>query len=126
MGRLTGLEPKEIQARRLDLAPEMAQKWNQVVLLKGAHTIIAAPDGRTMLMPFANPALAKAGSGDVLAGSIAGLLAQGLEPFAAAVAGAYLHGLAGELARESLGATSVVAGDLLAMLPLAVQEVMGE
>lgn len=126
MGRLTGLELKEVQARRLDLAPEMAQKWNQIVLLKGAHTIIAAPDGRTMLMPFANPALAKAGSGDVLAGSIAGLLAQGLEPFAAAVAGAYLHGLAGELARESLGATSVVAGDLLAMLPLAVQEVMGE
>ena len=70
-------------------------------------------------MPFANPALAKAGSGDVLAGAITGLRAQGLAPFEAAVAGAYLHGLAGELARDSLGAMSVVAGDLIDFLPAA-------
>jgi hydroxyethylthiazole kinase-like uncharacterized protein yjeF len=126
MSRLTGLKINEIQARRLELAPELAARWNQVVLLKGAHTVIAAPDGRVMVMPFANPALAKAGSGDVLAGSIVGLRAQGLDAFEAAVAGAYLHGLAGELARDSLGAAAVVAGDLAGFLPLALREVTGE
>ena len=126
MSRLTGLEIKEVQARRLELAPEMARKWSQVVLLKGAHTVVAAPDGRTMVMPFANAALAKAGSGDVLAGSIAGLLAQGLPAFEAAVAGAYLHGLAGELARGDLSLAAVVAGDLVNLLPVAIREVTGE
>lgn len=126
MSRLTGLPIKEVQARRLELAPEMALKWEQVVLLKGAHTVVAAPDGQTIVLPFANAALAKAGSGDVLAGSIAGLLAQGLEPFKAAVAGAYLHGLAGELARENLGAAAVVASDLVSLLPMALREVTGE
>ncbi len=126
MSRLTGLEIKEVQDRRLELAPEMARKWGQVVLLKGAHTIVAGPDGRTTVLPFANAAMAKAGSGDVLAGSIAGLLAQGLHPFEAAVAGAYLHGLAGELAREGLSVASVVAGDLVNLLPVAIREVSGE
>jgi NAD(P)H-hydrate epimerase len=77
-------------------------------------------------MPFANPALAKGGSGDVLAGAIVGLRAQGLEAFEAAVAGAYLHGLAGELAREQLGPAAVVAGDLAGLLPVAIREVTGE
>jgi len=126
IARLTGTGIKDVQKARLEMATEMAAKWNQIILLKGAHTIIAAPDGRTMVMPFANPALAKAGSGDVLAGAIVGLLAQGLAPFAAAVAGAYLHGLSGELARENLGATSVIAGDLVGFLPLALREVIGE
>jgi hydroxyethylthiazole kinase-like uncharacterized protein yjeF len=126
MGRLTGQSTKEIQAARLEIAVEMAAKWSQIVLLKGAHTIIAAPDGRTMVLPFANPALAKGGSGDVLAGAIVGLRAQGLEAFEAAVAGAYLHGLAGELAREQLGPTAVVAGDLVGLLPVAIREVTGE
>ncbi len=126
MARLTGQTTKEIQASRLEIAVAMAATWNQVVLLKGAHTIIAAPDGRTVVQPFANPALAKGGSGDVLAGAIVGLRAQGVEAFEAAVAGAYLHGLAGELAREQLGATAVVAGDLVGLLPLAIREVTGE
>ncbi len=126
MARLTGQEIKQIQARRLEVAPEMAARWNQVVLLKGAHTVIAAPDGRVMVMPFANPALAKAGSGDVLAGIITGLRAQGLAAFEAAVAGAYLHGLAGELARENLGVTAVAAGDLLSFLPLVIRQMRQE
>lgn len=126
MARLMGSTIQEVQARRLEIAREKAAQWGQVILLKGAHTIIAGPDGRTMVMPFANPALAKAGSGDVLAGTIIGLRAQGLEAFEAAVAGAYLHGLAGELARESLGVTSVIAGDLIGFLPLAFQEIRGE
>jgi NAD(P)H-hydrate epimerase len=125
MARLTGRTTPEIQASRLEVAAEMAARWDQIVLLKGAHTIIATSDGRTMVMPFANPALAKAGSGDVLAGAIVGLLAQGLPPFEAAVAGAYLHGLAGELAGESLGATAVIAGDLVGFLPMAIREVSG-
>jgi len=126
MARLTGTSTKDVQEARLEMATQMAAKWSQIVLLKGAHTIVAAPDGRTMVMPFANPALAKAGSGDVLAGAVVGLLTQGLSPFDAAVAGAYLHGLSGELARENLGATSVIAGDLVGFLPLALREVVGK
>jgi len=126
MARLMKSTGKEVQARRLEVAGEMAAYWSQVILLKGAYTVIAAPDGRMMVMPFANPALAKGGSGDVLAGLIVGLRAQGLGAFEAAVAGAYLHGLAGELARESLGAAPVIAGDLIGYLPLALREVERE
>ena len=126
MARLTGRTTKEVQASRLETAADMAAKWSQIVLLKGAHTVIAAPDGRTMVMPFANPALAKGGSGDVLAGAIVGLQAQGLDAFEAAVAGAYLHGLSGELAREQLGPTAVTAGDLVDFLSVAIREVTGE
>jgi NAD(P)H-hydrate epimerase len=125
MARLIGGAIKEVQVQRLRLAGEMATRWGQVVLLKGAHTVVAAPDGRVMVMPFANPALAKAGSGDVLAGTIVGLRAQGLAAFEAAVAGAYLHGLAGELARDSMGMTAVIAGDLVGFLPMAIREVSG-
>jgi NAD(P)H-hydrate epimerase len=126
MARLMDSTIKDVQASRLDVAVDMAAKWHQIVLLKGAHTVIAAPDGRTTVMPFANPALAKAGSGDVLAGAIVGLLAQGLAPFDAAVAGAYLHGLAGELTRENIGVTAAIAGDLIGFLPVAIREVTGE
>ncbi|MEM7346327.1 MAG: NAD(P)H-hydrate dehydratase [Chloroflexota bacterium] len=123
MSRLTGLTISEIEQNRLEIARQMAAEWNQIVLLKGAHTIIAAPDGRMMVMPFANPALAKAGSGDVLAGTIVGLRAQGVPAFEAAICGAYLHGLAGELARDQLGVTAVVAGDLVDCLALAYQAI---
>jgi NAD(P)H-hydrate epimerase len=126
MARLMGVSTGEVQASRLEIAPKMAGKWGQVVLLKGAHTVIAAPHGRLMVMPFANAAIAKAGMGDVLSGIITGLRAQGLAPFEAAVAGAYLHGLAGELARDALGITGVVAGDLIRYLPEALRQVRGE
>ena len=125
MARLMETTTREVQANRLEIAMDMAAKWQQIVLLKGAHTIVAAPDGRTMVMPFANPALAKAGSGDVLAGAIVGLRAQGLASFEAAIAGAYLHGLAGELARDNLGAMAVVAGDLVGYLVMASRMVRG-
>ncbi len=126
MARLIDSTTQDVQANRIELAIKMAAQWEQVVLLKGAHTIIAAPHGRTMVMPFATPALAKAGSGDVLAGTIVGLRAQGLPPFEAAVVGAYLHGLAGELAGEHLGTMSVVAGDLVEFLPVAIRAVRGK
>jgi len=126
MGRLTGLSVAKIQADRRATAAKMAARWNQIVLLKGAHTVIAHPDGRLMVLPFANPALAKGGSGDVLAGIIVSLLAQGVESFEAAIAGAYMHGLAGELARELFGTVAVTAGDLVDSLPDAFREIMAE
>ena len=94
-----------------------AQHWGHVVVLKGAFTVIAAPDGRSILLPFANPALATAGSGDVLAGTIAAMRAQGLAAYEAACCGAYLHGAAGEIARRDIGSAGVLAGDLLKRLP---------
>jgi NAD(P)H-hydrate epimerase len=121
MSRLTGLTIREIEADRLGMARQMAEKWGQVVLLKGAYTVIANPEGRVVINPFANPGLATAGSGDVLAGAIVGFLAQGLAPFDAAVTGAYVHGLAGELVRQDLGGAGMVAGDLLPMLPKTIK-----
>ncbi len=122
MARMCGCATAEVQADRIGLARAKAAAWNAVIVLKGAYTVVAAPDGRAVVLPFANPALATAGSGDVLAGAIAGALAQGLTVFAAAVVGGYLHGLAGELARQELGDAGVVAGDLLIRLPLALRQ----
>jgi NAD(P)H-hydrate epimerase len=120
MARLMGRETKDVQADRIGCATEMAVKWGHVVVLKGAYTVISAPDGRVSVLPFANPAMATAGSGDVLAGALVGMRAQGLAPYEAALAGAYLHGLAGELARDALGDAGVVAGDLMGLLPVAI------
>jgi len=120
MARLVGCGVDEVEAGRIEAAREMAERWKQVVTLKGAHTIVAAPDGQTVIIPFANPGLATAGSSDVLAGAIVGFLAQGLSPFAAAVAGAYIHGLAGDMVRDKVGAAGMVAGDLLPVLPQAI------
>jgi hydroxyethylthiazole kinase-like uncharacterized protein yjeF len=120
MARLVGCGVGEVEANRIGAAREMAERWEQVVTLKGAHTVVASPDGQTVIIPFANPGLATAGSGDVLAGAIVGFLAQGLSPFAAAVAGAYIHGLAGDLVQDEMGAAGMVAGDLLPMLPQAI------
>ncbi|MBS3784552.1 MAG: NAD(P)H-hydrate dehydratase, partial [Anaerolineae bacterium] len=119
MARLMDGSVAEVQEDRVTVARTQAVAWGQVVVLKGAHTVVAAPDGRTVIEPFANSGLATAGTGDVLAGTIAALRAQGLEAFEAAAAGAYLHGLAGEMAREKIGAVGMVAGDVLASLPQA-------
>ncbi len=114
MSALTGLSTQEIQADRLQHARHFSQAWGHVVVLKGAFTVIAAPDGRSMIIPVASPALARAGSGDVLAGLIVGLRAQGLQPFEAAAAGAWIHAQAGVLAAYELGSSaSVLAGDIL-------------
>ena len=125
MSRLSGEPTKEVQARRVAMAVESARKWGKLVVLKGAYTVVAAPDGRAMLSPFANPGLASAGTGDVLAGAIAGLLAQGLSLEGAAALGVYLHGLAGEHVRSELGDTGLLASDLLPALPKAIREVRG-
>jgi hydroxyethylthiazole kinase-like uncharacterized protein yjeF len=120
MARLMGCSVADVQADRVAVARQQAREWGHVVVLKGAFTVVAGPDGRTVLEPFANPALATGGTGDVLAGIIVALRAQGLGPFEAAAAGAYLHGLAGELARRRLGPAGVAAGDLLPLVPEAI------
>ncbi|MBI3159646.1 MAG: NAD(P)H-hydrate dehydratase [Chloroflexi bacterium] len=118
MAALTGLAIDVIQAARLEAAEKHAEAWNCVVVLKGAFTLIAAPDGRTTVIPVATPALARAGTGDVLAGTITGFLAQGMPPYDAARLGAWVHAQAGLAAARRLGSTAaVLAGDLIAELP---------
>ncbi len=99
-------------------AKDAAARWGHVVVLKGARTVIADPDGTVTVAPFENPALATGGTGDVLAGVIGALLAQGLTPAAAARVGVYLHGMAGDLVRERLGDAGLLASDLTEALPV--------
>ena len=121
MAVLTGMEKDEIQKDRLGVALKFAAEWGHVVILKGAFTVIAAPDGRVTLIPVAHPALARAGSGDVLAGLVVGLRAQGLEAYEAAVASAWIHAQAGLLAADKVGASaSLLAGDILDAIPDAL------
>jgi NAD(P)H-hydrate epimerase len=122
MSRLCGLSVEQIQADRSGAARKHASEWRKIVVLKGAFTVIAAPDGRCRISPFANPVLATAGTGDVLAGVIAGLAAQGLDPFDTASLGVYIHGEAGEQVKAELGDTGMIASDLLAALPLAIKK----
>ncbi len=119
MARLMGSSIAAVQQERVETARCQARAWQHVVVLKGAYTVVAAPDGQTALLPFANSGLASGGTGDVLAGVIVALRAQGLPAFAAAAGGAYLHGLAGEIARTALGSAGMAAGDLLTYLPQA-------
>lgn len=121
MARLSRLSAEAVASDRVGLAMAKAAAWRQVVLLKGAFTIIAAPDGRAAVIPFATPALATAGTGDVLAGVIAGLLAQGCAPYDAALCGAYLHGMAAEAIAAEQGEAGMLASDLLPALPHALK-----
>lgn len=114
MARLVGAE---LGDDRVALARQKAQEWGHVVVLKGAYTVVAGPDGRCHIIPFANPLLGAAGSGDVLAGIMAGLLAQGVGVYETAVLGAYLHGAAGELARGEIGDAGLLSGELADWLP---------
>ncbi len=123
MATLTGLSRDAVQADRVNIARKFAAQWQQIVVLKGAYTVVASPDGRATLLPFATPALATAGTGDVLAGTIVAMLAQGLSLRDAAMVGAYIHGLAGEIAQREIGDAGVVAGDLLTRLPVAMRQV---
>jgi NAD(P)H-hydrate epimerase len=122
MARLLGRTTAEIQAERLQAARDCAEKYGCVIVLKGAHSVIADLAGRAALSPFANPLLASAGSGDVLAGIIGGYLAQGLTPFDAACAGVYVHGAAGESLREEYGESGLLAHELADRLPRIVRE----
>ena len=123
MARLCGLaSAQEVIDNRWELARERAAAWQAVVLLKGPYTVIARPEGELAVLPVATAALATAGTGDILAGAIAGLMAQGLSTFQAACLGAWLHGRAGELCEQRIGSAGVVASDLLTVLPAAMNE----
>lgn len=114
MAELTDLKTSEIQLDRISIAEEYAHKWGHIVVLKGANTIVAEPGGKTSVIPVANSALSCAGSGDVLAGIIVGLRAQGLGGYESAVSAAWIHAQSGLKSAESLGTNrSVIAGDLL-------------
>lgn len=121
METLTGVSKEKIQANRLSVAEHFAKEWKQIIVLKGAFTIIAAPDGSTTTIPVATPALARAGSGDVLAGMIVSFRAQGMDAYSAAISGAWYHAKAGLLAAETMGgSTSVMAGDIIEAISAAI------
>ena len=127
MSRLTGLSIAEIQANRLEVARNFASEHELIVVLKGHRTLIAAPDGTVWVNPTGNPGMATGGTGDILTGMVAGLIAQhpqdALEATTLAV---YLHGLAGDLARDSVGENSLVATDLVRFLPQAFAEIRNQ
>ncbi len=119
MSRLTELKIETIQADRVGTALRYAAKWGHVVVLKGAGTVVAAPDGTASINPTGGPNLATAGTGDVLSGAVGGLLAQGCSLFDAAVCGVYLHGMVGDMLCEEYGDAGTIASDLHAALPVA-------
>lgn len=123
MARLMEMTVADVQAARLQTAKSAAAKYGCTVVLKGAHSVVADADGRARLSPFANPLLATAGSGDVLAGIIGGYLAQGMEPFEAACLGVYVHGATGEALRLEYGEAGLLAGEIADRLPKVVKEI---
>ncbi len=120
MAALTGLSVKEVQEKRLDLALHFAKEWNQIVILKGALTVIATPDGHASISTCANPSLARAGSGDLLAGLITGFLAQGVKPVDAARLGVWIHGNCGDLASEDVDPAAILPSDLVSQIPASI------
>ena len=122
MARLLGISTAELATyNRVELVRKMAAKWKCVLLLKGANTVIGAPDGRIIVLPFANPIMSVAGSGDVLGGIIVSLLGQKLDPFEAAVLGGWLHGTAGELGREKFGDRGMLASEIANNIPIVIK-----
>jgi NAD(P)H-hydrate epimerase len=122
LARLLGTTTAAIQDDRVAAARNAARATGCVVVLKGHQTLVANPDGIVTVNPTGNPGMATGGMGDVLAGAIGALLARGLDPFEAARAGVFLHGLAGDLARDAKSDTGLAANDVAEMLPLAVEE----
>jgi NAD(P)H-hydrate epimerase len=119
--RLVGSWKDDFQ--RLELQKRLAERLKCVVVLKGAHTSIAAPDRTVYFNATGNPGMATGGTGDVLTGLLTGLLAQGYEPVDAAILGVYLHGLAGDLAARELGQESLIASDLVDTFPAAFRHI---
>lgn len=122
MSRLTGYSVKEIQQDRMGITAQKAKEWGCSILLKGAKTIICGPEGSVYINGTGNPGMASGGSGDVLTGIIAGLIAQGLTPIKAAAAGAFIHGRAGDVTAQEMGMSGMLAGDLLQRIPYVTKE----
>jgi NAD(P)H-hydrate epimerase len=112
MARLTGRTIEEVQQDRIGLATEVARGWRAVVVLKGARTVVADPEGTATLIPTGNAGLATGGTGDVLAGLVGALVAGGIRPASAARAAAWIHGRAGDLAAARHGERGLLAGDV--------------
>jgi NAD(P)H-hydrate epimerase len=127
MARLTGLNIKAIQRDRVNVARKFAQEHSVILVLKGDRTIVAKPDGEAWVNPTGNPGMATGGTGDILTGMVAGMLAQNPQrAFQAVLAAVYLHGLAGDIAREHLGEQALVATDLIKAMPEAFRRVRAE
>jgi NAD(P)H-hydrate epimerase len=122
LSRLIGLTVAEIQSDRFAAAQKAARHFGCTVVLKGAHSIIAGPRETAHVNPTGNSGMATAGAGDVLSGIIGALLAQGLEPFDAAVAGAYVHGAAGDMAYDQIGQSGLIAGDVMSFIPAVMTQ----
>ncbi|RMF88711.1 MAG: NAD(P)H-hydrate dehydratase [Nitrospinota bacterium] len=122
MARLVGLSTAAVQENRIEVAREFVQKYRGTYLiLKGARTLVAGPDGHVAINPTGNAGMATAGTGDVLSGMVGSFIGQGLPPREASQVAVFLHGLAGDLAREEKGERGLVAGDILHRLPQALQ-----
>jgi NAD(P)H-hydrate epimerase len=126
MSRLIRKSTAEIQRNRAGLASKAASEWGAVVVLKGARTVVAAPDGRVSEDPHEVPALATGGTGDVLSGLIAALIGQGSDPFTAAVTGVYVHGESGRRLQDRIGESGLLAGDLLLEIPAVMNKLRQE
>jgi NAD(P)H-hydrate epimerase len=113
-----------VQADRIASARRLAAESGAVVALKGARTVVAAPDGEVAVNPTGNPGMATGGTGDVLTGIAGGLVAQGVAAVAALRAAVYLHGMAGDLAAEARGEAGLVAGDVAGSLPAAIRRIL--
>jgi NAD(P)H-hydrate epimerase len=122
-GRLLGWHAREVQQDRVGAALKLAAAFRAVVVLKGCGTVVAEPGGRYAICPLGNPGMATAGSGDVLTGVIGAMLAQGLDPWTAAMAGVVAHASAGDLAAEQLGQRGLLASDITAHLPAVLNPV---
>ncbi len=122
-GEMARLNTSTADGDRISRSIAAARTWNAVVVAKGAYTVVAKTNDRGTVLPFALPSLATAGTGDVLAGAILGLLGQGLTPEDAALAGAYLHGLAGAMLQREVGPAGGLAADLVRYLPKALESV---
>ncbi|MCI0664961.1 MAG: NAD(P)H-hydrate dehydratase, partial [Acidobacteria bacterium] len=126
MAKLTGKTNSEVVTDRIGMAREFATKHHVITVIKGSRTIIAAPEGEVYVNPTGNAGMATAGSGDVLTGLIAGMLAQQpQEPLQATTASVYLHGLAGDLAANKLGQRSLIASDIIENLSEAILRIGG-
>lgn len=123
LARLLNCEVSEIQSDRINMAIKAAKKFNAVIVLKGSMTVIANPEGEVFINPTGNAGMATAGAGDVLSGIIGGLLAQHVEPFQAAAAGAYIHGRSGDILAEEIDESGLVAGDIKRGIPFAIASI---
>ena len=121
MARLIDKEISEIQSNRIKISRSFAQEYNTYLILKGAATVVALPDGDIYINQTGNQGMATAGSGDVLTGIVCSLLGQGLSPRSAVILAPYIHGLAGDLAVENIGFSGLIAGDIIQHIPEAVK-----